>query len=165
MRKGFPEDTKRSQAVVGVACSLPSCLRTFTISVLMNVLYSVSYFFPFFLLVDDQIQLSPFSHHHCNPHSHLPPSILSPLSMFIYNLFSSFPCYFPPPSPLVTVILVLISMSLVIFCLLVCFVDYVSLIGEIIWYFTTWLTSLSIMLSSSIHAVMKGRSSIFLTAA
>ena len=34
---------------------------------------------------------------------------------------------------------------------------------EIIWYlsFTTWLISLSIMLSSSIHAVTKGRSSFF----
>ena len=39
--------------------------------------------------------------------------------------------------------------------------------GEIIWYlsFTTWLISLSIMLSSSIHAVEKGRSSFFLSAA
>ena len=39
--------------------------------------------------------------------------------------------------------------------LLICFVDYVPLIDEIIWYFsfTSWLISLSIMLSSSIHAV------------
>ena len=57
------------------------------------------------------------------------------------------------------------SMSLVIFCLLVCFVDYVPLKGEIIWYlsFTIWLISLSIMLSSSIHAVAKeGVTSFFL---
>ena len=55
-------------------------------------------------------------------------------------------------------------MSLVIFCLLVCFVDYVPLIGDIIWYLslTTWLISFSIMLSSSIHAVTKWRSSFFL---
>ena len=48
----------------------------------------------------------------------------------------------------------LTSMSLVIFCLLVCFVDYVPVKGEIIWYLslTAWLISLSIMLSSSIHA-------------
>ena len=44
---------------------------------------------------------------------------------------------------------------------------FVPLIGEIMWYlsFTAWLTSLSIMLSSSIHAVSKGRSSCFLSAA
>ena len=57
-------------------------------------------------------------------------------------------------------------MTLVIFCLLVCFVDYVPLKGEIIWYLslTTWLIALSIMLSNSIHAVAKGRSSFFLSA-
>ena len=49
-------------------------------------------------------------------------------------------------------------MSLVIFCLLVSSVDYIPLIGEIIWCLslTAWLISLSIMLSSSIHAVAKG---------
>ena len=68
-------------------------------------------------------------------------------------------------TPLVTVSLFFISMSLVIFCLLVCVADYVPLIGEIIWYlsYTAWLNSLSIMLSSSIHA--KGTSSFFLSAA
>ena len=57
-------------------------------------------------------------------------------------------------------------MSLVIFCLLFSFVDYVPVKGEIIWYLslTAWLISLSIRLSSSIHAVAKGRSS-FLSAA
>ena len=42
-------------------------------------------------------------------------------------------------------------MSLVIFCLLFSFVDYVPVKGEITWYLslTTWLISLSIMLSSS----------------
>ena len=55
--------------------------------------------------------------------------------------------------------LFLISMSLVIFCLLSSSVDYVPVKGEIIWYLslTTWHISLSIMLSSSIHAVPKGR--------
>ena len=49
-------------------------------------------------------------------------------------------------------------MSLVIFCLLFSFADYVPVKGESIWYLslTTWLISLSIMLSSSIHAVTKG---------
>ena len=55
------------------------------------------------------------------------------------------------------------SMSLVIFCLLFSSVDYVPLKGEIIWYLslTLWLISLSIMLSSSIHAVAKDRGPSF----
>ena len=46
-------------------------------------------------------------------------------------------------------------MSLVIFCFLFSSVDYVPVKGEIIWYLslTAWLISLSIMLSSFIHAV------------
>ena len=70
------------------------------------------------------------------------------------------------PSPLAIVRLFLISMSLVIFCLLFSFVDYVPVKGEIISYLslTAWLISLSIMLSSSIHAVAKGISSFFLSA-
>ena len=73
----------------------------------------------------------------------------------------------PPHSPLAIVTMFLTSVSLVIFCLLFSFVDYVPVKGEIIWYFslTAWLISLSIMLSSSIHAVAKGISSFFLSAA
>ena len=57
--------------------------------------------------------------------------------------------------------------SIKIVNLLFSFVDYVPVKGEIIWYlsFTTWLISLSIMLSSSIHAIAKGISSFFLSAA
>ena len=53
------------------------------------------------------------------------------------------------------------------YILLACFFDYVPVKGEIIWYlsFTAWLISPSIMLSSSIHAVVKGRRSFFLSAA
>ena len=45
-------------------------------------------------------------------------------------------------------------------------VDYVPVKGEIIWYLslTTWLISLSLMLSSSVHAIAKGISSFFLSA-
>ena len=52
-------------------------------------------------------------------------------------------------------------MSLVIFCLLFSLIDYVPVKGEITWNLslTVWLISLSIMLSSSIHAVAKGISS------
>ena len=54
--------------------------------------------------------------------------------------------------------------KLVIFCLLFSLVDYVPVKGEIIWYLSlkAWLISLSIMLSSSIHAVTKSRSSLLL---
>ena len=47
--------------------------------------------------------------------------------------------------------------------LFICFVHQVPLISEIKWYlsFTAWLFSLSITFCSSIHAVMKGRSSFF----
>ena len=73
----------------------------------------------------------------------------------------------PPHSPLAIVRLSLTSVVLVIFCLLSSSVDYVPVKDEIIWYlsFTTWLISISIMLSSSIYAVAKGRSSFFLCAA
>ena len=108
----------------------------------------------------------PMPTSHPQSHPHLAPS-RGPSFMFIYIPFPSFPHYFPLPSPLVTVSLLSISMSLAIFCLQVCFVDLVPLIGEIIWYlsFTTWLTSLSIMLPSYIHTVVKGKSSFFLSAA
>ena len=107
------------------------------------------------------------------PHPHLPPLNLPSLFLSIcpfYMFFdgpSPFIPYYPSPSSsLVTVSLFFILMSLVIFCLLVCFFDQVPLIGEIIWHvsFTSWLVSLSVMLSSSIHAVAKGRSFFFLSA-
>ena len=62
----------------------------------------------------------------------------------------------PPPTPTLAIVrLFLTSMSLVIFCLLFSSVDYIPVKGEIIWYLslTAWFISLSIMLSSSIHAV------------
>ena len=81
-----------------------------------------------------------------------------------YNPFSPLS---PPHYPLPIVRLFLTSMSLVILCLLFSSVDYVPVKGEIICYLslTSWLISLSIMFSSSIHAVAKGRSSFFLSAA
>ena len=107
---------------------------------------------------------------HALPTTHLPLSIL-PHIVFVHGSYIHvpcltllpFPCYPPSPSLLVTVSLFFISMSLVIFCLFVCFVDQVPLIGEIIWYlsFTAQLISLSIILYSSIYAVAKGRSSFF----
>ena len=92
---------------------------------------------------------------------------MCPLYMYLDNPSPIFSHYPFSPSPLVTVHLFLISKSLVIFFLLVCFVDQVPLTGKSIWYlsFTTWLISLSIMLSRSIHAVAKRTSSFFLSAA
>ena len=93
-----------------------------------------------------------------------------PLDFCPYVLYSSscnpFSSLSPPHSPLPIVRLFLTLMSLVIFCFLFSF-DYVPVKGEILWYLslTAWLVSLSIMLSSSIHAVAKGISSFFLSAA
>ena len=69
-----------------------------------------------------------------------------------------------PSSPPTVVSLFHVSMSLVLFFLLVYFVHYIPVISEVIWYlsFTNWLISHSLMVSSSIHAVTKGRSSFFL---
>ena len=106
-------------------------------------------------------------------HPHLPPSNLPPLALsmcpsyvFLDGSSHTSPSYPPPPLSLVSISQFFISMSLVVFCLLVCFADQVPLIGEIIWYlsFTSWLISLSIMPSHFIHAVMKGRRSFFLSA-
>ena len=65
------------------------------------------------------------------------PWVLYTCSLMTYPFF---PPYLPLPSPLVTVSLFFISVSLIIFCLLVCFIDQ----GQIIWYlsFTAWLISL-----------------------
>ena len=96
------------------------------------------------------------------------PLWLCPCILHICSLVTTpqFPPYSSPPSPFSDSFFS-ISMSLVIFCLFVCIVDYVPLAGDIIWYlfFTGWLISRSIMLSRSIHAVMKSRSSFFLSAA
>ena len=52
-----------------------------------------------------------------------------------------------------------VSVSLFLFCLLVCFIHWFPHIGEIIWYlsFSDWLISLSITLSRSVYAVIKGK--------
>ena len=132
----------------------------------------IDYLFIYFIF---QVQLSPFSliPSPSPTKPHLPSSILPHFGFvhgfiqFLDNFSPSFSCYPPPPSLLVTISLFFILLSLFIFCLLVCFVDQVLLIGEITWYlsFTPWLISLSIMLSRSIHGVAKGRSSFCLSAA
>ena len=94
-----------------------------------------------------------------------PPPWFCPCVLYSSSCKTLSPRY-PPHSLLAIVGLFLTSMSLVIFCLLFSSVDYVPVKGEIIWYLslTVWLVSLSIMLSSSIHAIAKGISSFFLSA-
>ena len=85
-------------------------------------------FSPFFYCSSTAVIISlPIPPHPTHPHlppSRLPPLAVSmcPLYMFLANL-SSFPPSAPPISPLVTVSLFFIYMSLVVFCLLVCFFD------------------------------------------
>ena len=101
--------------------------------------------------------MSAFSPHPSTPpQTNPPPSPTATLPLdFVLVSFIIVPVNPSPHSPLAIVRLFLTSMSLVIFCLLFSFVDYVPVKGEIIWYLslTAWLISLSIMLSSSIHAV------------
>ena len=126
---------------------------------------------PFFFFIVVQLQLSAFSPCPSPPTPAKPTSLLwfHPPPWFCPRvLYSSswkpFSPLSPPHSLLAIVRLFLTSMSLVIFCLLFSFVDYVSVKGEIIWYvpLTAWLISLSIMLSSSIYAVAKDISSFSL---
>ena len=98
--------------------------------------------------------MSAFSPHPSTPpQPNPPPSLASTLPLgFVHVSFIVVPENPSPlcPSPLAIVRLFLTSMSLVIFCLLFSSVDYVPVKGEIIWYLslTSWLISLSIMLSS-----------------
>ena len=121
-----------------------------------------------------QLQLSVFSPHPSTPTQlNPPPSPTSTLPLdFVHVSFIVVPVipspHCPlPHCPLTIVRLFLTSISLVIFCFLFSSIYYVPVKGEIIWYLslTTWLISLSIMLSSSIHDVAKGISSFFLSAA
>ena len=86
--------------------------------------------FLFFIVV--QVHLFPLSLHHApSPHP-CPPHPLEPTPFgFVHVLFIHvpwclpriIPCYPCPSSSLITVRLFFISMSLSVFCLLVCFVD------------------------------------------
>ena len=90
--------------------------------------------FIYHFFINVRIHFSPFSHNHFPPphHHHIPRSILPPMAlsmgplyMFFDDPFSSFLHYVPSPSLLVTVSLLLISMSLVIFaCLFVLLIRF-----------------------------------------
>ena len=115
-------------------------------------------FFPQFLnyFIGVQLQFAFSPHPSTPPQLNPPPSPASTLPLgFIQVSVIVVPVNPSPHSPLAIVRLFLTSMSLVIFCLLFSPVDYVPVKDEIIQYLslTAWLISLSIMLSSSIHAV------------
>ena len=115
-------------------------------------------FYCYFITVVPIFPSLTFSAHSTpNSHSQCPSVIHTCSSASPFPFFS--PLY-PSPSLLVTVSLFHVSMLLVLFCLLVYFVHQIPFMVEIIEYmsFTDWLISLSIMLSSSIHAVSKGTS-------
>ena len=64
---------------------------------------------------------------------HLPPPWFCPCALYSSS-YRPLSLPSPPHSPLAIVTLFLTSMSLVTFCLLYSFVDYVPVKGEIIWY-------------------------------
>ena len=85
-----------------------------------------------------------------NSHPQYFPSLdlsMGPLYMFVHDPSTSFSCYPPNPSLLITVSLFFISTSLVIFCLLICFVDYVPLKDHMIFFFHCLAYFTYIMLS------------------
>ena len=100
-------------------------------------------------------------------HYHLSPLYPSPRNHYtVVHVNEYFLCFAQSFYPLTTParVVSLLSMSLSLQCLLVPFVHQISHMSEITWYlsFSNWLISLSIMFSRSIHAVTKGKTSLFL---
>ena len=107
-------------------------LRAISLIHFYNFDISMTFFFFFYCCSTTVVPIFP------SPLSPVPPTPTSHIQssphpvVFVYGSFihvpwlapsSSLPCDPPPPSPLVTVSLFFISMSLVLFWLLVCFVD------------------------------------------
>ena len=121
--------------VISKCCNLPLKILFCCFLLLLN--YSCPNFTPIALPTLPNPHPPTFIPPTPHSHSQSPPHCPCPWVLYICSLTCSFP-FFPPLYPssfaLVTVSLFFISMSLVLFCPLVCFVDYVPLIGEIIWY-------------------------------
>ena len=128
-----------------------------------------------FLKIVVQLQLSCLSPIACpcsipptptvNPPPCPPPCGLCPWVFYTCSLtwsFSFFPLNPPHPSPLVSVTLFFISMSLVLFCSSVLLIRFHIKVRSHGMSFTAWFLWLSIILLSSIHAVEKGKGSFFL---
>ena len=121
--------------VIGSVITVRPCSHNFYYSILLYLFYFIiSYndfhFLIYFLLLFKYSFLHfPPTATPC-PTNHLRPSILPPFGFVHMSFihvpwwpFSLFPLLLPPTSPLVTLSVFFISVSLVIFCLLVCFVD------------------------------------------
>ena len=110
----------------------------------------------------------------CPAHSPLPQSVPTVLSTSVGHSY----VLFDQPLPLLSTIISLpcpfwsLSICSIFTCIFyfvhqLIFVHQVPVIGEIAWClsFTTWLISFSIIISSSIHAIMKGRNFFLLSTA
>ena len=115
--------------------------------------YFLSYYFPRATLPISYIQssIAPLS------------LSLGLLHMFFDNRSHSLCCYLPSPSPVITICLFFISMSLVLFSSFVCLVWLSSTYrwDHMIFVFHHLAYWLSIILSSSIYVAVKGRNSFF----
>ena len=128
---------------------------------------------PFIFFIVTQSHLCAFSpHHYTQSQLKPPPTPTSTLPLDLLHVsFIVVPVIPSPHYPLHTPLWLLLDCTQFQCLWLHCvsflpFVDYVPVKGEIIWYLslTTWLISLSIMLSRSIHAVSQDISSFFLSA-
>ena len=131
----------------------------------------ILFFIYFYCCSSTVVSISP--HRSSQPHWPPPPTLnltshCSVHGSCIHVPWRPFPFFAQlSPSPLASghfqfVLYFHVSGSILLACL---FFHYIPLISDIIWYlsFTAWLISLSIILSSSIHAVVKGRNSFFLS--
>ena len=84
----------------------------------------------------------------------------------IYDLWLILSPSFIQPLPGTAVSLFHVSTPLFLFCSSLYFIHQIPHIGETIWHlpFSDWFISLSIIISRSIHAVAKGKSSFFFAA-
>ena len=139
--------------------SFSNCLRSLidTVRNLITLSDQISIgqlFYLFFIVIQVQLSLHFSATTISLPiHCHLPPSILTPFDFvqrsFIHVAFWLFP-FIPLLSPSTLLsgycqFVLYSNVSDYIVCMLVCFVNQVPLIGEIMWYlsFNTWLMSFS----------------------
>ena len=104
---------------------------------------------------------TPNSHIQSSPSPCLCPWVVYKFLDLIIPLLSPV-ILFPPPLWLLSILYVHVFVSVLLTCLF-CWLGSTYRWDHMIFVFTTWLISHSIILSSSIHAVAKGRSS-FLSA-
>ena len=115
-----------------IKSSIEGCFSCLHILVIVNIRAHISLRISVFFLLLLKCNCLHFPHHHFHPPQPSPPPTISPTPPWLclcvlytcsLTTLPPFPLLSPPTSPLVTLSVFLISMSLVIFCLLVCFVD------------------------------------------